>query len=452
MSLQYRLIAAVSALLLAVMALFGALACGHAHRTVQAEMRDALTEAEDVADHALGRHSDVSRDFLAELVQGFDGQRHIRAELATPSGRILIQNHLADLEDHAPPWFRTLVAVPPQSVRISVPAQPGEVLMLSTDPSNETAEVWGRTRDAFVTLLLFCSGACVLIYLIVGHALRRFGDFDAALREIGEGRYDAALPERGPPEFARLAGGFNHMAGRIRDVEQRNYELREQILTLQEEERAEIARDLHDEVGPYLFAISVDAGDIPRLLDEDKPAEVAERAGLIRDAAAHMQKQVRALLRQLRPTDVLNFGLRAGVDELIGFWSRRRPAIRFDVHVELDGALTTPRVEAVAYRLVQEGVSNAVRHGEPGRIAVRIVSVEGELLLVEVQDDGASAGEPKGGGAGIRGMSERVKRLGGRFEASPVDDGFRARAWLPLNAPGVVSEGATGRAHGASAA
>lgn len=440
MSLQYRLIAAISALLLAALALFGALACSHASSTVQAEMHDALASAEDVAHHALGRHSDdEGPGFLADLVFSFDGQRHVQAQVVLPSGRTLIRSRLAASEDQAPGWFRALVDVHPQSVRIPAPAPPGAVLVLSTDPSNETAEAWSRTQAAFVTLLLFCGGVCVLIYLIVGHALRRFGDFDAALRELGDGRYDTALAERGPPEFARLARGFNHMAGRIRDVEQRNRELREQILTLQEEERAEIARDLHDEVGPYLFAISVDAGDIPRLLlRDDAQAEIGERASSIRDAAAHIQKQVRAILRQLRPTDALEFGLKAGIDELIAFWTRRRPEIGFDLRVELGGASVGRRIEAVAYRLVQESISNAVRHGEPGRIAVTIAPVEGDMLLVEVLDDGAPAAEPKGSGAGtgIRGMAERVKGLGGRFEAGPAAEGFRARAHLPLRVAG----------------
>lgn len=441
MSLQYRLIAAVSALLLAVLTLFGALACSHASSTVQAEMHDALASAQDVAHQALGRHSEAGPGFLADLVYSFDGQRHVRAQVVLSSGRILLGSHLAPLEDQAPAWFRALVGVRPETVRIAAPAPAGAVLVLSTDPANETAEAWRRSRDAFVTLLLFCGGACVLIYLIVGHALRRFGDFDAALGEIGDGRYDAALAERGPPEFARLARGFNHMAGRIRDVEQRNRELREQILTLQEEERAEIARDLHDEVGPYLFAISVDAGDIPRLLGENARDEIAGRAGAIRDAAAHIQKQVRAILRQLRPTDALELGLQAGIEELIAFWTRRRPELRVELKLDLDGAYVARRIEAVAYRLVQESISNAVRHGEPGRIGVTLAAADSELL-VEVLDDGAPEGSPegqpegetKGAGTGIRGMAERVKGLGGRFEAGRTSGGFRARAWLPLTA------------------
>lgn len=442
MSLHYRLIAAVSALLLAVLTLFGALACGHASSTVQAEMHDALSSAQDVAHQALGRHSEADPGFIADLVYSFDGQRHVRAQVVLPSGRILVGSHLAPLDDQAPAWFRALVGVRPETVRIAAPAPAGAMLVLSTDPANETAEAWRRSRDAFVTLLLFCGGACVLIYLIVGHALRRFGDFDAALREIGDGRYDAALAERGPPEFARLARGFNHMAGRIRDVEQRNRELREQILTLQEEERAEIARDLHDEVGPYLFAISVDAGDIPRLLGEANARdEIAGRAGSIREAASHIQKQVRAILRQLRPTDALELGLGAGIEELIAFWTRRRPELRVELKLDLDGVTVARRIEAVAYRLVQESISNAVRHGEPGRIAVTLAATDGELL-VEVLDDGAPEagpegepeGETKGAGTGIRGMAERVKGLGGRFEAGRTSDGFRARAWLPLGA------------------
>jgi two-component system sensor histidine kinase UhpB len=225
------------------------------------------------------------------------------------------------------------------------------------------------------------------------------------------------------------------MAGRIREFQQRNRELTEQILTLQEEERAEIARDLHDEVGPYLFAINVDAGDISRLLRQGDKARVAERAGSIREAAAHIQKHVKAILRQLRPTDALAFGLRAAIDDLIAFWSRRHPDVAFTVEMAIQGAAVSRRIEDVAYRLVQESISNAIRHGRPSNVAVSIVALPGDQLSIAISDDGAGLrlASPRGG-MGLAGMAERVRALNGVFEiaAAAGARGARASARLPL--------------------
>jgi two-component system sensor histidine kinase UhpB len=282
---------------------------------------------------------------------------------------------------------------------------------------------------------MLSGGVCLAIFLVLGHALRRLERFEGALREVADGRYDASLDERGPPEFVALARGFNRMAGRIRDFQQRNRDLHEQILTLQAEERAEIARDLHDEVGPYLFAINVDAGDIPRLLRVNDRGGVIERARSIRQAAAHIQTHVRAILHQLRPTEALAFGLRAAVDDLIAFWSRRSPEVSFSVTVAVEGTTLDSRIEDVAYRLVQESLSNALRHGRPTKVTVAIAAQRGDQLSITVTDDGAGLGEsaPRAG-LGISGMAERVQALGGDFEMTALADGrgARARACLPL--------------------
>src|SRR5262249_12598118 len=157
------------------------------------------------------------------------------------------------------------------------------------DPRNEIAEVWGQTLDAFAAMAVFCSGAGVLVYLLDIRSLRFLTDFGQALGRVADGRYDVVLREMGPPEFARLARGYNHMALRLSHFERENKELQRQIMEVQEEERAEIARDLHDEVGPFLFSINVDAAAIPELATSRDVVAIMERSSRIADAAGHIQ-------------------------------------------------------------------------------------------------------------------------------------------------------------------
>jgi two-component system sensor histidine kinase UhpB len=439
MSLRVRLIAAISALLIAALTVGGMLSCWRAFNSVQTEMRGAMTGARGVVREALGRHGDdVTPAFVSDLVLSFNGQRHVLAAEVLPAGATVVRSHTIAPDDAPPRWFQRLIGVRSQTIRLALRAPRGAALTLSTDPTNEIAEVWSQTRDAFGALLLFCVCVCAAIYAIVGHWWRRFSVFEAAFTQIAEGRYEAALQERGPPELVSLARGFNHMAGRIRDFRQRNVELREQLLTLQEEERAEIARDLHDEVGPYLFAINVDAGDIPQLLRANDPAEAALRASAIRDAAMHIQKHVRAILRQLRPNDALDFGLHAAICDLVAFWTRRCPQMRFDVECDLGGVAIDRRIEDAAYRLVQESLSNAVRHGRPRTITVKVVRRPDDLLSIAVADDGSGLSASAGrSGMGVSGMAERVRALHGKFQFDGVAgvEGACTRALLPLRDP-----------------
>ena len=174
---------------------------------------------------------------------------------------------------------------------------------------------------------------------------------------------------------------------------------------------------------------------MPRLLSRGAVGEAAERADSIREAAAHIQKHVRAILRQLRPSHALAFGLPAAVSDLVAFWERRSPDTTFRLELELDGAPLDRQIEDVAYRLVQESISNAVRHGQPRRVIVSLRRRADRHLSLTIEDDGVGLSASAAGvGMGLAGMAERVGALQGRFEigAGAGGRGVRARALLPL--------------------
>jgi two-component system sensor histidine kinase UhpB len=195
-----------------------------------------------------------------------------------------------------------------------------------------------------------------------------------------------------------------------------------------------VARDLHDEVGPYLFAIKVDAGDIPRLALEGAATAIGARATAITEAADHIHGHVKAILRQLRPSHALELGLRAAIEGLVAFWRQRRPEVRFEVQIAPDLAIADRGIEDAAYRLAQESISNAVRHGRPSVIAVSVAATPTGQILVSITDDGGGFHQASSrDGLGLAGMAERVRALDGRFEVtnSADDLGVRVSALLP---------------------
>ncbi|MGH7063650.1 MAG: histidine kinase, partial [Stellaceae bacterium] len=149
-----------------------------------------------------------------------------------------------------------------------------------------------------------------------------------ALEEVGDGRYRTRISGRLPPELSRLRDSFNRMVARLAEADADNRRLNEQLLTLQEQERGELARDLHDEVSPFLFAVNTDAASASRLLAEARNAEADEHIQSIADAVSHIQQQVRRMLGRLRPVGLDDLGLAAAIENLVAFWRRRRPQIR----------------------------------------------------------------------------------------------------------------------------
>jgi two-component system, NarL family, sensor histidine kinase UhpB len=219
----------------------------------------------------------------------------------------------------------------------------------------------------------------------------------------------------------------------LADADAENRGLNEQLLTLQEQERSELARDLHDEVSPFLFAIAVDVASAARLLREGRATEAREHVQLIADAVRPMQRQVRSMLGRLRPIGLEEFGLREAIENTIAFWRRRRPEIRYQLAVSTGCEGLGELVGRTICRIVQESLSNAVRHADATLITVSI-DRRGEEVRIEITDDGHGMSESSRPGYGLVGIGERVKAIGGSliFSNKP-GGGFAVTAALPCS-------------------
>jgi two-component system, NarL family, sensor histidine kinase UhpB len=426
-SLQLRLVASILLVLVVSLALGGVLACWHAARSVETELQAAL----DVSAHSVGnamnqlaQSPDPGQD-LGRLIATFDGDRHVLAILVDGQGEPALISTLAVPARPAPDWFIRLLGVAPHVMRLPIPTVAGRgVILLQGDLRNEVAEVWDQFGDSLVVAGLF---GLLVVALVPWTVRRGLAPMEAAVQSfqrIGAGDYEARLVSDGAPELARLAQGFNRMAERLAGLEAKNRRLHEQLQTLQEEERADLARDLHDEIGPFLFAVSVDAAAIPQLAAQDRHEEIAERVSTIREAVSHMQRQVKAILGRLRPAGPLGLGLAEALETLAAFWRRRDPGIEIRIELDLGEAGRDERIDGTIYRIVQEGLSNAVRHGHPGRILVSIDGDDADRIQVSIEDDGDGIDETAGGtGFGLIGMTERIAALGGSLSVGNRCDG-----------------------------
>jgi two-component system sensor histidine kinase UhpB len=437
MSLRIRLVLWLGCVLAVTLALGCALAGWRAGASVRAEMQSALAAGQQSAANSI-EEINGSADPLREvrhLAATFDGNRHLRTILQNDRGEVIVASAPQPPAQPIPAWFLRLLGPRLKPVVLAVP-ETGTLLTLEADPTNEVGEVWDQATDAVRTLALFFVLAVLLISWTVGRALTPLARLSAAFGQIGAGDYAARIDPAGPPELKRLATGFNRMAEQLGEAEAQNRALREQLLTLQEEERAELARDLHDEIGPFLFAAAIDAAGIPPLLEAGKPAEAAERADAIRDSVAHMQRQIRSILGRLRPLSFGSYGMAEAIDTIVAFWRSRHPGIDFVLDIAGEDAAMDEAVRATACRVVQESVCNAVRHGDPGRIGISVTR-DATDLVVRVDDDGAGPGtQGVTPGFGLAGMRERVSALAGTLAISALAGGrgLAVTARLPCEA------------------
>jgi two-component system sensor histidine kinase UhpB len=303
-------------------------------------------------------------------------------------------------------------------------------LQLRTDTHNEVSEAWGDVKlDLSILGIFFCLVLALIMRTLRG-ALRPLQELCTAFARIGAGDYAARLAWRNATELTAVQDGFNTMAERLAGMELQNRTLQTRIECIQEEERAELARDLHDEVAPFLFAVSADASLIRQLAAAGHPAGLDMLAENILSSVGHMQKHLRHVLSRLMPNVLLDLGLAGAIETLVHFWQSRRPDILFTLHV--DAEKLDDRRTAVAFRVVQEGLNNAVRHANPTQVDIRVENTR-KGCVIEVADNGAGMPpEPQPKGLGLLGMRERVNAVGGRLrvESRAGSTGVRIHALL----------------------
>jgi two-component system sensor histidine kinase UhpB len=437
-TLRARLIALVAAVLLVSVLFGGMLAWWHAAQSSRAEMQAALSSGERRVRDALAYLPEVAdrEGELRRLIATFNGDLHVRAALLDARGGSIARSTLSASLNPTPDWFYDLLGVRPTASLIPIPTSMAaeRTVALATDPHNEVSEVWAEFRDGMLIVIVFCALSFALIYWMAGRSLRPLETLAGGFRKIGTGDYRTRVAAEGPPEVEALAQAFNLMAERLGALEERNERLHTQLLTIQEEERADLARDLHDDVGPFLFAVNVDVASIMRLADEREDAETLERGRSIREAVSHMQKHVKSILGRLRPTGVADIGLSQAVANLGVFWRRRHPEIAIEFDMGSPEVSFGDAADATLYRLIQESLTNAIRHGSPRNITVSITSAEDGALVLQVSDDGVGLdASTERTGFGLAGMRERIDALGGSLTVRNHDarQGVCVSARLP---------------------
>jgi two-component system sensor histidine kinase UhpB len=430
MPLRLRLIALIGLVLLVSLACGSVLVAWHAASSVQTELGAALDVGRKTVRNGfdeLAGSNDRVRE-LRHLVATFNGNRHVRATLLDATDQPLAVSSLFVPTQPVPVWFRRLIGGDPGAVRLAVASGTDGIaaIALQADPSNEVGEVWASSRDSVLILAGFALLSAVLICGVIGRALRPIDNLLAAFEQIGKGDYHGRIAERGPPELTNLAGRFNVMTERLATIAAQNCRLNERLRTLQAEERAELARDLHDEIGPLLFAVDMTAATIERFVATGRTSEVPTQVRLIHDAIDRMQRHVRAILGRLRPINAI--GLAAAVDRLAAFWRSRRPDIEFRIAITAEQEHIDDELRETIYRIVQEGVSNAILHGKPTRVevAVRHDGIDG--ICVEVADNGTGMlpqrlSERGPAQLGLVGMRERVTAMAGCLTIEPGRSG-----------------------------
>lgn len=352
--------------------------------------------------------------------------RHLRISVDQPDGTASA--------DAAAVKLAHLLGIAPPSSQVEQVKLGQQTLYIAPNPASEIEERLGDTVRLCITLLLFSGATLVVAWWSADRALKPVLELEAGLQRLANGEPDPALPPFDLREFRQVAGAIDQLALALNSSRAAQKQLSRQLIQVQEEERRTLARELHDETGQTLTAIGVTAAFLERnagTLDSRRIVECAQE--LRRDVRTNGE-QLRAMLRRLRPHGMDAEGLAGALRELVAGWQQRGVGIDFRLDMPARLPKMTEEQALVLYRVVQEALTNVVRHSEAHRCTVHIQPENG-LLRLQIDDDGKglpAAGEIRRGG--LLGIEERLAMVNGHLVLQSGQlPGLQLTIVLPLN-------------------
>jgi two-component system, NarL family, sensor histidine kinase UhpB len=384
---------------------------------------------------------------LNQIVHDLNRLRHVsitrQGEAVERSGAVANPDGNADARS-PPAWFVTLVH--PEKTTVNVPisirGKPGS-LLITSHPNDEMAEIW----DGIITQLQIGTVIAIVLFLIttrvVSRALAPIRTLSEAMTKIESGGYDTRVKPDGPPELVAICDKLNHLAATLGDAVDDKRRLAERIVSLQDVERKEIARELHDEFGPYLFALRAHAGALTRIADATGPNMEATRkhGSAILEQVNALQQSNRRVLEKLRPVGLAELGLREALGALLRLWGESHPDVAIETAISQSLGDTGETADLTIYRTIQEALTNVFRHAGATCVNVTVEPIELPSgltgrggALVRVRDNGGGLRPDHKLGLGLTGMRERILALGGSLTIASGDNGVTVEAVVPSDA------------------
>jgi len=407
----------------------------HAKSRGAAEVSSGLLLGHDVARAALRNLAEAASPeaALTALANELPRVRHVRfaVEPDTPSPGT---NQLTDTSTRSGPLLAMSSLLPPpvaEHFPIVVRGRTIGTLILRSDPADEVAEIIEELELFAVVIAGLCALILLGLLVTVRLSLRPLQTLLQGFNRLEHGDY-RPVPAIRVAELEPLGRQFNRLPESLDTVTADNRLLIDRLFLIKDSERKELAAELHDDIGPVLFAIRAETACLMKTLAGDSQA--LPRAKSIAELTDSLQRVNYRMLERLRPLILEQMGLLPAVRQLVASWQARYPHVAWSL--ETDAAFEDPAevVGLTLYRATQEGITNAVRHAQASKIAVKLERDPAGGILPAVRDNGRGLPRFFHYGFGLLGMMDRVGQLGGSLVVRDTHPGVAIEVSLPAPA------------------
>lgn len=420
-----------------ILILGGLLAIWQARQSVEEEVNSSFNLALQMIDLGFNYPASrvISEQYWMRQLSTIKKTRHIQITVVRADGTESewLTDKSEPNQDNIPPyWFQKAVTTDYPSASYNVNLMDGSTrtIVIRADPIDEVAEAWSESQAFFWSIVVMMTFIFVAINIVFQSMLRTVHTILSGLRRVESGEYGKKLPRFRISEFDAIASEVNNLSDALDTARQSNQALARHTMHIQENERQTMSRELHDEMGQSLTAVKAMA-----VATKQPKAKIPEIADSIIEICNHLSVVVRSMMRTLHPLSLSDLGLTATLTDLVSEWRRRNPSL--NVKLDYDEAIDwlDEEVAIHVYRIVQESLTNVVRHADATEAKVTIrrqLSSTKAQVVIRVEDNGIG-GSVEGEGFGILGMRERVESMGGQFRFESVPGtGVRVRATMPF--------------------
>lgn len=390
----------------------------------------------------------VTPQILVEFLNRLGRVRANNIRLENLGGQVLYESPKSRYKEgrFAPLWFTDLVtpSVKPTQFRLG-----GGIVTVTPDPSRSVVDAWDDLKALLQVWVIFLLLSLGLIFVLAGRLIRPLQELARGFSQMERGEFHARLPQYSVTELNQLADGFNRMAVAVEESFALKKEAAEKARALDESraitkliqdhveaERRALARELHDELGQAVTGIRTIAASIAQRAKE-RALDLHANAEAIVKISGDMYDSMHTLVRQLRPIALDNLGLTDALHELVSASRLRHPGLSIDLQLDDDLSGLPEDVNMTVYRLVQEALTNVVRHAHADHVYISVMrDHDKNALTLKIKDNGAGMDVDAIGPErmGVRGMRERVHGFGGVFQLqSALGEGVSIEASLPLH-------------------
>ena len=424
MSLKSKLLIYINSLLL-IATLIGLLSILMVtQKNVREEVLSTMILAEFAIEQGVKKNPDFYLFQREDNDLGFSGLseiRHLKIQFFNNQD-ILLEETSNTFDEIKPPpyWFVFLIEKLSEEIffsKINID-QRGEVtgyILIKPEPIYEYAEIWQQIKVGLWIIGAFLILINIVVLILFSHMIKPINKIIEGFEKLEAGNYKSKINKSNILELDIIGKKFNSMINNLRENNDKIHKLSQNLINVQEQEKSELARDLHDELGQSLTALQAEAASISK---STKKSSRDDAIFNVIQLSKNMMLSTREIIKKLNLGLIEDLGLESALIELFENWKRRFKGVKFEYKIE-DKALRkiTKQETAHLYRIFQEALTNIAKHSEPKNIKISIKSLDGKgKIRILIRNDGIKTEFSNKDGLGLIGIAERVDQIDGSLE------------------------------------